>query len=92
MADFQPFAGMSQEDTNQTMLYLLSAILEKLPRTDGQDRLLINGSEVAAAATNINVVSDLNRIHAFGQRAAEAVPLHLANSGALHLYDRIVVT
>lgn len=105
MADQRPFAGMSQEDTNQAIVQLLAAILDKLPRTDINDRLIVNGSEVANASAPVTLASlptlstlvDLNRINAMGataatSRPADAIPLQIANIGALHIYDNIRVT
>jgi hypothetical protein len=100
MADFQPFAGMSQEETAQTTLMLLAAIFEKLPRVDGNDRLMINASEVAAAVTvsgnltNITSVSALTALQNMGVRLipTDAIPMHTGNAGAMHIYDHIKVT
>jgi hypothetical protein len=91
-----------------TVVYLLAAILDKLPRMDANDRLVINTSDqgnvtiaVAAAqtlaavttVTGLTTANDLLRLNNFGvgatARAADAVPLHIANMGASHLYDRI---
>ncbi len=101
MADQRPFAGMSQEDTNQAIVQLLAAILDKLPRTDTNDRLIVNGSEIAAATAAVTLaslatVSNLTALNALGSgvtsRPADAIPLHTANMGALHIYDNIRVT
>lgn len=96
MADFKPFAGVSQEESIQNMLYLLAAILDKLPRTDANDRLVINASEITPAATpvsgSLNAVTTINTLQGMGTQSAptNAVPLHLANAGANYLYDRII--
>ncbi len=102
MADKQPFAGLSQEDTNQAVVQLLAAILDRLPRVDGNDRLIVNASEVAVGSTPITgslsavtTVSDVTRINAFGStqaRIADMIPIHIANAGAAHIYDNIKVT
>jgi hypothetical protein len=101
MADLQPFAGLSQEETNLTMLQLLAAILDKLPRVDANDRLLVNASEVAAATAAVTLaslatVSNLTALNTFGSgvtaRPADAIPIHIANFGAQHIYNNIVVT
>lgn len=87
MADLKPFAGMSQEETQQAVLYLLSAILEKLPRIDANDRLIVNTTEVTTGMTG-----SLTGLAALGTNntPANGMSLHLANAGANHLYDRIV--
>ena len=93
MADFKPFAGMNQE---AALLYLLSAILDKLPRTDANDRLIVNPSEVAPATTPVSgtltAVTTVSALQTLGTNAmpANAMPLHMANAGANFLYDRIV--
>lgn len=96
----QPFAGMAQDDTAMLILHLLSSILEKLPRTDNFDRLIVNGSEIAQAVSGtvaVSTASDLTRVNAFGSsaataRPADAVTIHLSNIGAAHLYNLIEVT
>lgn len=74
------------------MTLLLTAILDKLPRTDGNDRVLINGSETLVIATLQNGL--LNSVFGLGQalRPADAIPTHMSNAGAMHLYDRIEVS
>jgi hypothetical protein len=91
-------------DLMTTAVMLLSMILEKLPRVDANDRLIINGSEIAPATTPVSVssgslssIGQVDFVRFFGtggvtQRVADAVPLHLSNSGAQHLYNQIVVT
>lgn len=77
------------------MTLLLTAILDKLPRLDGNDRVLINGSEIAAAAmANLTTVTTLTGLSSLGAqlRPADAIPLHMSNAGAMHLYDRIGVS
>lgn len=100
--DLKPFAGMSQEETNYAILGALLAILDKLPRTDANDRVMISGTEVTqtvAVATNqtLSTLTDLVRVNTFGSAAAtakpaDAIPVHLANIGALHIYDNIKVS
>jgi hypothetical protein len=104
MADLTPFAGMSQEETQKAILYYLAAILDKLPRIDANDRLITNPSEVAPATTpvsgtvtatvanaTVTTVTTLTGLSNIGAslRPADAVPMHLANAGSNHLYDRI---
>jgi hypothetical protein len=103
MADLKPFAGLSQEETQYLMLQALVQILDKLPRLDAFDRLIINGSEVSqvtsvtGSLSTVSVIGDLNRINTFGGTAvsakpADAIPLHLSSTGAAHIYDRIVIS
>lgn len=99
MADLKPFAGMSQEETQTAILYYLAAILDKLPRTDGNDRLVTNPSEVAPSTTpvsgSLTTVTNVTTVAALqtlgtNSMPANAMPLHMANAGANFLYDRIV--
>ncbi len=80
MADIKPFAGMSQEETNQTMLYLLATIAEKLPRSDNFDRMVVTHAEsnptVAIAASQtlatvttvatVTTCADVTRVNNIG--------------------------
>lgn len=81
---------------DDTLSYLLNAILEKMPRVDAADRILTNGSEVAAAVsvssgtvTTVGTVSNQTNI---GGRDAAHVTFAMANMGALHIYNNILVT
>lgn len=77
-----------------TVIYLLAAILDKLPRIDANDRLIVNASEISPASTAVSTVTSVTAvagINSIGTNLAvvNAVPMHLANTGANHLYDRI---
>jgi hypothetical protein len=97
-----------------TVVLLLSMILEKLPRVDGNDRVMVNASEIANASSPVTVssgtvtvssgtvtvssgtvttVSSVTGMSNLGAsaRPADAIPMHLSNVGALHIYDRIIV-
>ena len=101
MADLKPFAGMSQEETQQALLYVLAAMLERMPRIDGNDRLVVNtsdqGSVTVALASNqtlatVTTVAALTSMQNMGSNNAPAnlVPLQIANAGVNYIYDRIV--
>jgi hypothetical protein len=106
MADIKPFAGLSQEDTAVMLLMLLSSILDKLPRTDANDRLITNPSEIAgpvtissgtvttvSTVTALTTAADVNRVNSMGTSAAtDAIPLQISNFGAAHIYNMIEVT
>lgn len=83
----------------ETMLYLLGAIFEKMPRLQANDRAMVDLSETSLATiTTLTTANDLLRLQAFGgstlnvTKSADAIPLHLSNVGALHLYDKIIVS
>ncbi len=99
--------NLSQEATLQELLggtvVLLAAILEKLPRVDANDRLLTNASEVnstvaitgaVSSVTTVGAVTAVNALQTMGvlARPADAMPIHLGNAGAMHIYDNIKVS
>ncbi len=98
--------GINQEATQQELLgeaiLLLAAILERLPRVDAADRMLVSHAEsnptvaIAAAQTlaTLTTAADVTRINNFGASAttskpADAIPMHVANAGVMHIYDNI---
>lgn len=95
--------GLNQEATQGELLfaaaYYLSAILERMPRVDANDKLLVSHAEsnptvsIAASQTlaTLTTAGTLQNLGA-ASRPADAVPMHLANVGALHLYDRLFAT
>ena len=89
------FGDVNLEATQQEMLaqmtMLLAAILKKLPRVDLADRAMVSLADTPP------VVSDLNRLNNFGtssvtSKPADAIPLHISNAGAMHIYDNIKVS
>lgn len=70
-----------------TVIYLLAAILDKLPRIDANDRLIVNASEINAPVSVVAVMNSLGTNSA----PANAMPMHLANAGSNYLYDRITL-
>lgn len=100
--------GISQEATQQELLaqatLLLAAILEKLPRTDANDRAIVNTSDqgnvtVALAAaqtlatlTTCTTVSTLSNQTNIGGRDASHAAYALANMGTAHIYNNIIVS
>lgn len=109
MAGTSILGGISQEATQQELLtqatLLLAAILERLPRTDANDRAIVNTSDqgnvtVALAAsqtlTTVTTAQDLTRLNRLGtsgtEKPADAIPMHVANIGASHIYNQIIVS
>lgn len=103
MAADSILAGISQESTQQDLLLaatlLLAAMLEKMPRVDVNDRLLVSHAEsnptVALAAaqtlatlTTLTTAGTLQNLGA-ASRPADAIPMHMGNAGAMHLYDNL---
>lgn len=90
--------GISSEATQEQLLsqttLLLSQILEKLPRTDTMDRLVVNASEVnttvaIAASQTLGTVTNVNQVAGQG---VHFVPVMMGNSGFQHIYNNIIVS
>lgn len=111
MAAESILGGINQEATQQELLaqatLLLLAILEKMPRVDAADRLMVNPSEstgnvvvssgTVTTVTTLTTAADLTRLNNMGtsgitSKPADAVPLHLSNAGAMHIYNNILVS
>lgn len=76
------------------MIYLLSSILEKMPRVDINDRMTTNietGTVVIGSGTVTTVATVSNQTNIGGRDASHAT-FALANMSALHIYDNIRVT
>lgn len=100
--------GISQETTQQELLthatLLLAAILDKLPRTDANDRAIVNTSDqgnvtVAIAATQtlatvttVGSVTTVGNQTSIGGRDASHTAYALANMGTAHIYNNILVS
>lgn len=81
----------SMSAMSEMMEYLLTAILEKMPRVDAADRLMVSHAEsnpTVAFASNQTVTGLTN----IGGRDAAHTAFALANVGALHIYDNIRVS
>lgn len=95
MAADSILAGISQEATQQelvgTAVLLLSAILEKLPRVDAADRLLVSHAE-SNPTVSIAANQSLANVQQVGARDATHVPASIALAGATYIYDNIKVS
>lgn len=97
------FEGLSEEGTNELILATMLAILEKMPRVDGNDRLVANietGSgltvglstnQTLATLTTLATATRLSNLGA-SDRPADAIPFHMSNMGAAHIYNNIIVS
>ena len=97
------FEGLATEDALEAALVLLSAILEKMPRVDVNDRMVVSHAEsnptVALASgqtlgtvTTVGTVSNVATMTQVGGRDAAHISYALANAGALHIYNNIEVS
>lgn len=93
--------GISQESTQEQLLtqatLLLSAILDKLPRTDTMDRLIVNASEVnptvaIAASQTLGTVTTVTNLSQVAGQTADFIPKAMSNSAAQFLYNNIIVS
>ena len=93
MALRNAFADLATEDTTQTLLYLLTAILEKMPRVDNADRLVITSVEAGSHAVTVSsgTVTVGNQTNLGGRDAAN-IPQAVANMGTAHIYNNIIVS
>ena len=102
MAATSILGGIGQEATQQELLahatLLLSAILESMPRTDANQRAIVNTSDqgnvtVALAATQtLATVTTLGNQTNIGGRDASHAAYALANMGTGHIYNNIIVS
>ena len=90
---------------NETLLTFLAAIFEKMPRIQANDRLMVDLGETTlptlttlTTLATLTTANDLLRLQGLGgstinvTKAADGIPAHLSNVGALHLYDNIIVS
>lgn len=106
MALRNAFEDMATDARLDAVLTLLMDILEKMPRVDVNDRLIVNtgdqGNVTVALATNqtlttVTTVSAVTAVQTLGTsstavRDTSATPAHIANMGAMHLYNNIIVS
>lgn len=107
MSSTSVLGGISSEATQQELLsqttLLLAAILERLPRTDTMDRLIVNASEinptVAIAAsqtlgtvTTVTTCSTVSNVSQVAGQNSDMVPKFLSNTSSHYLYNNIIVS
>ena len=99
--------GISQEATQQELLaqstLLLSQILEKLPRLDTMDRLVVNATEVnptvaiasaqtLATVTTVGTCSTVTNVNQMANQGVDFLQRAFSNAGAQYLYNNIIVS
>ena len=97
------FGELNLEATQQEMLaqmtLLLAAILDKLPRVDTNDRVMVSHAEsnptvsIAASQTlaTLTTQGTLQNLGALS-RPADGIPHHISNAGVMHIYNNITVS
>lgn len=87
--------GINQEASQLELLahatLLLSMIVEKLPRMDSADRLLVSHAESTISLSANQTITTLATLGS-QSRIADAIPLHMSNAGSVHIYDNIKVS
>ena len=78
---------LSDRELQEGVLYAMLAILEKMPRVDTADRIVTN--QETGSVTIVGTVSNQTNI---GGRDAAHASFAMANIGALHIYNNILVT
>lgn len=85
---------LSDRELQEGVLYAMLAILEKMPRVDTADRIVTNqetGSVSISSGTVTTVTTVANQTNIGGRDAAHT-SFAMANIGALHIYNNILVT
>lgn len=102
-----PITATSIQEQNDAILYLLAAILEKLPRTTGNDQAsvaiesgsvgLLAGQTLAAVTTvatvtTLTTLATLSNITNIGGKHISAGADAITMTGAAHIYNNIIVS
>lgn len=77
---------------NDTMLYMLSAILEKMPRVTGNDQAAVSIESGSVGIAASQTLATLSNITSIGGKPASTIPDAVSQMGALHLYQNIIVS
>lgn len=97
MATISILDGLSQEETLITLLSNLTDAINKLsansPRTDVNKRIIVNASEVSQLISTVITLNSVGANAPTGTvKVLDTMPVHLSNSGAIHIYDNIKFT
>ena len=96
MATISILDGLSQEETLITLLSNLTDAINKLsansPRTDLNKRIVVNASEVSQSISTVTTLNSVGANIVGTIKILDTMPVHLSNSGAIHIYDNIKFT
>jgi hypothetical protein len=90
-------AGLNEEATQQQLMdqltLLLSALLDRAPRIDLNRRQIVR-IEAMDGGLTLATLTALSQMQNMGSlaRPADAIPMHLSNIGAAHIYDNVKVS
>lgn len=75
------------------IIYLLVAILEKMPRVDSADRMIIGNetTQTVSLASNQTVATLTDQTNVGGRSAAN-MAFAASNAGCMHIYNNITVS
>lgn len=82
---------LSDRELQEGVLYAMLAILEKMPRVDTADRIVTN-QETGSVSISSGTVTTVGTVSNIGGRDAAHTSFAMANIGALHIYNNILVT
>lgn len=74
---------------NDTMLYFITAVLEKMPRLDVNDRVAVN-IETGTLPT-LTTLTNMTNLNNLSGGNTNFLPYQFANIGANYIYDNIKV-
>ena len=86
-ANPMPTTDKLLQELNDTMLYMLGAILEKMPRVTGNDQAAV--SIETGSVTTVGTVSNMTNI---GGRHTANVADAMTMAGTSHIYNNITVS
>ncbi len=92
LLDAQNLTNEQLKALNDTILYFVTAMLEKMPRLDANDRAAINmeTGTISNIAT-ITTITNMTNLNNLSGGNTAPIPYHLSNLGALHIYNNIKV-
>lgn len=85
---------LDDKQLQEAILFALLAMLEKMPRLDAADRVIVtNGEGSHAISLNGNqTLATLSNQTNIGGRDASNIAFAMANIGTAHIYNNIVVS
>lgn len=75
-----------------TLLYFITSLVEKMPRVDAQDRQVVNIETGSVVVSSLPTLSTLATLQNFSGGNTVAIPQQISQMGALHLYDKIIIS
>ena len=83
---------------NDTMLYFITAMLDKMPRLDANDRMLVNLTDMTntlgtvTTVSTVTTVTNMTNLNNFSGGNANFAPYHFSDSAVCRIYNNIQVT